>query len=167
MANIFNDDFQDFLKSLNEYNVEYILVGGYSVILHGYSRTTGDMDIWVKKTKENYLKIGKAFRRFGMPLFDMTESNFLSNPAFDVFTFGIAQKTAGISVGEVDGPNAALSAIGTGKAVERHVQDAFRSLFGVFFDFFFVILGPFLQTLQSFLFQGLGDVLFGFFRSGV
>lgn len=35
MANIFNDDFQDFLKSLNECEVEYILVGGYSVILHG------------------------------------------------------------------------------------------------------------------------------------
>jgi len=62
MANIFNDDFQDFLKALNEFQVEYILVGGYSVILHGYSRTTGDMDIWVKKTKENYLKIGRAFR---------------------------------------------------------------------------------------------------------
>jgi len=68
MANIFNDDFQDFLKALNEYQVEYILVGGYSVILHGYSRTTGDLDIWVKKTKENYIKIALAFRRFGMPL---------------------------------------------------------------------------------------------------
>ncbi|WP_262485400.1 hypothetical protein [Dyadobacter alkalitolerans] len=44
MANIFNDDFHDFLKSLNECQVEYI-VGGYSVIVHGYSRTTGDMDI--------------------------------------------------------------------------------------------------------------------------
>jgi hypothetical protein len=88
MANIFNDDFQDFLKSLNECEVEYILVGGYSVILHGYSRTTGDMDIWVRKTKDNYSKIVRAFRKFGMPVFDMTETNFLSNPNFDVFTFG-------------------------------------------------------------------------------
>ena len=45
MGNIFNDDFRDFLKSLNNNNVNYILVGGYSVILHGYSRTIGDMDI--------------------------------------------------------------------------------------------------------------------------
>ncbi|ACT94887.1 nucleotidyltransferase [Dyadobacter fermentans] len=88
MGNIFNDDFQDFLKSFNECDVEYILVGGYSVILHGYSRTTGDMDIWVRKTKGNYQKIANAFEQFGMPLFDMTEENFLSNPAFDVFTFG-------------------------------------------------------------------------------
>ena len=88
MANIFNDDFQDFLRSFNECEVEYILVGGYSVILHGYSRTTGDMDIWVRKTKENYSRIVAAFKRFGMPMFDMSEANFLSNPAFDVFTFG-------------------------------------------------------------------------------
>jgi len=46
------------------------------------------MDIWVRKTKENYQKIANAFDQFGMPLFDMTEENFLSNPAFDVFTFG-------------------------------------------------------------------------------
>ncbi|WP_149241082.1 DUF6036 family nucleotidyltransferase [Dyadobacter sp. 32] len=90
MANIFNSDFQDFLQALNEFHVEYILVGGYSVILHGYSRTTGDMDIWVKKSKENYSKIGLAFSRFGMPMFDMTEENFLNNPAFDVFTYGRA-----------------------------------------------------------------------------
>jgi hypothetical protein len=64
------------------------LIGGYSVIMHGYSRTTGDMEIWVRKTSENYRKIAKAFDQFGMPLFDMTEVNFLHNPKFDVFTFG-------------------------------------------------------------------------------
>lgn len=45
IKNIFNADFQDFITSLNRCEVAYILVGGYSVILHGYSRTTGDMDI--------------------------------------------------------------------------------------------------------------------------
>jgi hypothetical protein len=49
MGNIFNDDFRDFLKALNNQNVRYMLVGGFSVILHGYSRTTGDMDIWVER----------------------------------------------------------------------------------------------------------------------
>jgi hypothetical protein len=88
MPNLFNDDFRDFIKSLNEQNVRYLLVGGYSVILHGYSRTTGDMDIWVERSKENYLKIKNAFEQFGMPVFDMTEENFLSHPVWDVFTFG-------------------------------------------------------------------------------
>ena len=86
--NIFNEDFQDFISALNNNEVEYILVGGYSVILHGYSRTTGDLDIWVNKEKENYFKLVKAFKEFKMPVFDMTENNFLKNPELNVFTFG-------------------------------------------------------------------------------
>jgi hypothetical protein len=69
MANIFNDDFRDFLDALNHNEVKYILVGGFSVILHGYPRTTGDMDIWVQRSSENYQKIKKAFFEFGMPVF--------------------------------------------------------------------------------------------------
>lgn len=59
MANIFHDDFRDFLAALNEQEVRYILVGGFSVILHGYSRTTGDMNIWVERTSENYQRLKK------------------------------------------------------------------------------------------------------------
>ncbi len=88
MGNIFDDDFREFISALNEEGVDYILVGGFSVILYGYSRTTGDLDIWVKKTAENYLKLSKAFQKFGMPMFDMTKENFLNHPTWDVFTFG-------------------------------------------------------------------------------
>ncbi|RYD80149.1 MAG: hypothetical protein EOP55_03010, partial [Sphingobacteriales bacterium] len=88
MGNIFNDDFREFIQALNQNNVKYILVGGYSVILHGYSRTTGDMDIWVERTEENYKKIFNAFYQFGMPVFDMTKENFLNHPDWEVFSFG-------------------------------------------------------------------------------
>jgi hypothetical protein len=88
MGNIFQADFRDFLTALNDQEVRYILVGGFSVILHGYARTTGDMDIWVERSTENYLKLKKAFLQFGMPVFDMTAENFLSHPNWDVFTFG-------------------------------------------------------------------------------
>jgi len=88
MANIFNSDFREFINSLNDQQVRYILVGGFSVILHGYSRTTGDMDIWVERSGDNYKRLKKAFEQFGMPVFDMTEENFLHHPAWDVFTFG-------------------------------------------------------------------------------
>jgi hypothetical protein len=47
MADLFNSDFQDFINALNGADVEYILVGGYAVILHGCIRNTGDKDIWV------------------------------------------------------------------------------------------------------------------------
>jgi len=88
MGNIFQADFRDFISALNDQEVKYILVGGFSVILHGYARTTGDMDIWVERSTENYLKLKKAFLQFGMQVFDMTAENFLSHPNWDVFTFG-------------------------------------------------------------------------------
>jgi hypothetical protein len=88
MANIFNDDFRDFIRALNRASVEYILVGGYSVILHGYARTTGDLDIWVKPTHDNFIKLESAFKLFGMPLFDLTSDKFLNTKEFDVFIFG-------------------------------------------------------------------------------
>lgn len=86
--NIFNPDFQDFIAALNNCKVEYILVGGYAVILHGYNRTTGDMDIWVNPTSENYSRLEAAFSSFGMSVFDMTADKFLSAAQYDVFTFG-------------------------------------------------------------------------------
>jgi hypothetical protein len=85
MANLFNEDFRQFIQSLNNNNVEYLLVGGYAVILHGYIRSTGDMDVWVHKTKQNYLHLKKALNEFGVPVF--TENDFLGNE-FDVWGFG-------------------------------------------------------------------------------
>ena len=91
MASIFNDDFRDFIQALNDNKVEYILVGGYAVILHGYRRVTGDMDIWVNRTKENYMTLTKAFSQFGLPVFDMTEQKFLDVDTADVFSFEIGR----------------------------------------------------------------------------
>lgn len=44
MGNLFQQDFRDFLAALSQQEVRYMLVGGFAVILHGYARTTGDMD---------------------------------------------------------------------------------------------------------------------------
>lgn len=85
MANIFNQDFRDFISAFNNENVRYILVGGYSVILHGYSRTTGDMDIWVERSPENYERISKAFSVFGMPVFLYDRKKFFKPPHLGCF----------------------------------------------------------------------------------
>ncbi len=87
MQNIFQSDFSDFISALNISATEYIIVGGYAVILHGYYRTTNDLDIWVNKTPENHIKLSKAFAIFAMPLFDMTLENFMSDE-YDVFSMG-------------------------------------------------------------------------------
>ncbi len=87
MPDIFQSDFNDFIFALNNSGTQYLVVGGYAVILHGYYRTTQDLDIWVKKTPENHLRLSKAFAIFGMPLFDMTLENFMGED-FDVFSIG-------------------------------------------------------------------------------
>lgn len=84
----FNNDFKDFLIALNQNNVEYIVVGGYAVILRGYSRSTGDLDIWVHKTNSNFILLQKALRRFGLPLEAVPQEQFFSEN-FDVFSFGV------------------------------------------------------------------------------
>ena len=88
MGNIFNEDFREYLTALNKSEVKYVLVGGYSVIYHGFPRTTGDLDIFVEVSESNYKRILKAFSEFGMPVFDMTPENFLHNTGLNVFSFG-------------------------------------------------------------------------------
>jgi aminoglycoside-2''-adenylyltransferase len=60
-------DFKDFLRLLNGHKVEYLLVGGYAVALHGYVRFTADMDIWVMTSPENAAKVVQALKDFGIP----------------------------------------------------------------------------------------------------
>ena len=86
MADLFNHDFQEFIELLNKEGVEYILVGGYAVILHGYIRSTADMDVWVNKTAVNYEKLRKAYDLFGAPIFP--KEQFLGDQ-FDVWGIGV------------------------------------------------------------------------------
>jgi len=41
---VMDENLLNFWKSLNHFNVDYIMVGGLAVNLHGFSRTTNDMD---------------------------------------------------------------------------------------------------------------------------
>lgn len=52
-----NQDFKEFIQSLNNHGVRYLVVGGYAVALHGYPRYTKDIDIWVEPSSENAAKI--------------------------------------------------------------------------------------------------------------
>ena len=73
------DDFSAFLRSLNEANVEYLLVGGYAVGYHGYVRVTGDIDVWVRQCEDNAARTVTAIRAFGFDVPDLSASTFLSD----------------------------------------------------------------------------------------
>ncbi len=55
-----NDFYLEVLSILNKHKVDFVLVGGLAVGFHGYPRYTGDMDLWLRPTKENMLKLSKA-----------------------------------------------------------------------------------------------------------
>ncbi|MEK6754490.1 MAG: DUF6036 family nucleotidyltransferase [Chloroflexota bacterium] len=71
-----NQDFKEFIQSLNDNGVRYLVVGGYAVALHGYPRYTKDIDIWVEMTAENAAKITKALDQFGFGSLGLTASDF-------------------------------------------------------------------------------------------
>ncbi len=86
MANLFNKDFLDFIDCLNKAEVEYLLIGGYAVILHGYIRSTADMDIWVNRSVGNYQRLKVAYQLFGAPIFSQ---NDFFDERIDVWGIGI------------------------------------------------------------------------------
>ena len=72
-----NQDFKEFIQSLNDSGVRYLVVGGYAVALHGYPRYTKDMDVWVDMTADNASKILKALDQFGFGSLGVNESDFI------------------------------------------------------------------------------------------
>ena len=64
---ILANNFEEVLIAFNKQKVEYMIAGGYAVIFHGYGRTTGDLDIWVKPSPENQKKIIAAFKKLEFP----------------------------------------------------------------------------------------------------
>lgn len=72
------EDFKEFLKLLNSAEVQYLLVGGFAVTMHGHPRTTGDMDIWVPTTKATSTKLLDVLDRFGFGSAGATEELLLT-----------------------------------------------------------------------------------------
>ncbi|ABG58294.1 DUF6036 family nucleotidyltransferase [Cytophaga hutchinsonii] len=50
-------------KNLHDYNVKYIMVGGFATNLHGFSRTTDDCDIWIEDTPANRNNLRTALEK--------------------------------------------------------------------------------------------------------
>lgn len=45
--------------------IDFLLVGGQAVIAHGYPRLTKDMDLWVRPTRVNGMRVVEALTEFG------------------------------------------------------------------------------------------------------
>ena len=70
-------DFKEFIGLLNAHKVQYLVVGGYAVAVHGFPRATGDIDFWVNPVTENASRIVKALTDFGFGALDVNTEDFL------------------------------------------------------------------------------------------
>jgi len=72
-----NPDFKEFIQSLNDNGVRYLVIGGYAVALHGYPRYTKDLDVWIERDPDNVAKLMKALVQFGFGSLDLAAEDFL------------------------------------------------------------------------------------------
>jgi len=54
------DDLKTLVASLNRQQVDYLLIGGYALFVHGYHRATTDIDVLVPATIESGTKVKAA-----------------------------------------------------------------------------------------------------------
>lgn len=72
-----NRDFKEFIGSLNDSGVHYLVVDGYAVALHGHPRYTKDIDIWIWLDQQNAQRIVDALARFGFGSLGLQPEDFL------------------------------------------------------------------------------------------
>jgi len=70
-------DFEDFVQLLYQYEVAYMVVGGYALAFHGKPRYTGDLDIWIDMTEDNADKLVKVLDEFGVGSLGLSKADFL------------------------------------------------------------------------------------------
>jgi predicted nucleotidyltransferase len=75
---VLNQDFKEFIQSLNDNQVRYLIVGGYAVALHGHPRYTKDLDVWIESNQENAAKLVKALHQFGFDSLGLKVEDFLN-----------------------------------------------------------------------------------------
>ena len=113
---LLNKDYRDMIECLLKAGVDFMLVGGYAVALHGWPRTTFDIDFWIMANPENAKAVVQAIRAFGAPLMNLTEADF-HKPGM-VFQIGAAPQRIDI-ISAIDGLDYSEA---VGRAVRMNVD---------------------------------------------
>jgi hypothetical protein len=72
-VDIFDEEVLNLWKSFHENNFQYIMVGGFATNLNGFSRTTADLDIWLKDTPQNRIHLKDSLAQMGLGNFPQME----------------------------------------------------------------------------------------------
>jgi predicted nucleotidyltransferase len=79
----FEKDFLEFISLCNKHKVEYLVIGGYAVAIHGYPRYTKDIDVSIQISAKNAEAMIKKCRsndrgdeKFGFASLNLTSEDF-------------------------------------------------------------------------------------------
>lgn len=61
-------DFRDLLVCLADEGAEFLLIGGYALAVHGHVRATDDLDVLVRPSAANAMRVFRALASFGAPV---------------------------------------------------------------------------------------------------
>ena len=70
-------DIESLLKLLSAHAVDYVIIGASAFPVHGYSRATLDLDIFVRPERQNAQRTLDALREFGFDVTDVTVEDIL------------------------------------------------------------------------------------------
>ena len=69
-------DFSDLLRLFEDWEIRYLVVGGYAVMAYTEPRFTKDLDIWIDPMSDNAKKVFTALAQFGAPPSGCTTADF-------------------------------------------------------------------------------------------
>ena len=69
-------DFLDFISLCNKHEVDYLVIGGYAVAVHGYPRYTKDIDVSIGVSDENGKAMVKVMKEFGFGSLNLIKDDF-------------------------------------------------------------------------------------------
>ena len=71
-------DTESLLKSLKDHKVQFVVIGATAFPVHGYSRATLDIDIFIRPETANAEKTLSALEEFGYDITDITIDELLT-----------------------------------------------------------------------------------------
>lgn len=67
---ILDEEILQLWKALELHGVRYIMIGGFATNLHGFARTTADMDLWIEDNQVNRKNLVIALEHCGLTYID-------------------------------------------------------------------------------------------------
>ncbi|HNY77260.1 MAG: hypothetical protein RBS72_02640 [Sedimentisphaerales bacterium] len=69
-------DFKELLASFNRHKIEFIVVGGHALAFHGAPHLTGDIDLFIRPTRENAEGILASLGELGFESLTVSADDF-------------------------------------------------------------------------------------------